>query len=94
MGWGAEVEDAFDTIVFLYAPTAIRLERLKLRETARFGCADPQFLTWASQYDEGPPEGRSLAKHTAWLAARRCPVVRLDGRLAVADLLVQFAAQA
>jgi hypothetical protein len=93
MGWGPDVEDAFDTIVFLYAPTAVRLERLTRRETERFGRVDPLFLAWASQYDQGPPEGRSLAKHTAWIAARRCSIVRLDGSLAIADLLALFAAQ-
>lgn len=87
MGWGNEVEDAFDVVVFLYAPTATRIERLTRREMERFGRVNPQFLEWASQYDEGPPEGRSLAKHNAWLAQRRCPIVRLDGGLAVADLL-------
>nr|WP_295777255.1 AAA family ATPase [Rhodoferax sp.] len=94
MGWGAEIEDAFDTIVFLYTPTEVRLARLVRRETERWGRAEPAFLAWASQYDAGPPEGRSLAKHNAWLAVRRCPVVRLDGRLPVADLQRQFATQA
>ena len=93
MGWGADVEEAFDTIVFLFAPTAVRLERLNRRETERFGRVDPKFLEWAAQYDVGPSEGRSLAKHTAWLAARKCPIVRLDGSVPVADLLTQFAAQ-
>lgn len=38
-----------------------------------------------TQYDAGPPEGRSLAKHTAWLAARRCPVLRLEGDQSTAE---------
>lgn len=93
MGWGTAIEDAFDAIVFLYTPTELRLERLARRETERFGCVDPAFLVWASQYDAGPPEGRSLAKHNAWLAACNCPVVRLDGGLEVAHLLQQLASQ-
>jgi len=69
VGWGRDVEDAFDLIVFLFVATQTRLARIRRRETERFGTADPAFLTWASQYDEGPPEGRSLAKHESWLGA-------------------------
>lgn len=80
-GWGAEVEDALDFVVFLYLDAPIRLERLRQREIARFGKVDPAFLEWASQYDAGPPEGRSLAKQRAWLAARSCPTLQLEGDL-------------
>ncbi len=89
-GWGAEIENIFDGIVFLYVDTALRLERLHTRETQRFGQANPAFLTWAGQYDEGPPEGRSLARHKAWLAARSCPVLVLDGDLSTAERLARF----
>jgi hypothetical protein len=85
LGWGAELEDAFDSIVFLYLPAATRLERLRRRETQRFGAPDPDFLAWASQYDEGPPEGRSLGGHLAWLAQRTCPVIRLETDESVAQ---------
>jgi hypothetical protein len=85
VGWGAELEDGFDLIVFLYLPAQTRIERLRTREVERFGAADPAFLEWAAQYDQGPPEGRSLAKHIAWLAARRCPVLRLEEDLSVAE---------
>ncbi|MES2938454.1 MAG: hypothetical protein V4864_12280 [Pseudomonadota bacterium] len=77
MGWGLDA--LFDLVVFLYADAAVRIPRLQAREVARFGKADPEFLLWAAQYDEGPPEGRSLAKHEAWLRTLRCPVVRLVG---------------
>ena len=87
VGWGAELEDAFDLIVFLTLPAATRVERLRAREILRHGRADPAFLTWAAQYDEGPPEGRSRAKHEAWLAGRSCPVLRLDGDQRVAERL-------
>lgn len=83
MGWGDEVEDGFDLIVFLHVPTQLRLERLRRRETQRFGAADPAFMQWASEYDTGPPVGRSLAKHHAWLAARKCRVLRIEGDTSV-----------
>ncbi len=85
MGWGADA--LFDLVVFLYFETAVRIQRLKQREQARFGEADPAFLEWAAQYDEGPPEGRSLARHEAWLRKLGCPVVRLLGERPVAEQL-------
>jgi hypothetical protein len=85
VGYGAAIEDAFDLIVFLYLPAGIRLERLRRRDLDRYGDVDPAFLEWAAQYDEGPPEGRSLAKHNAWLAQRSCPVLRLASDESVAQ---------
>lgn len=83
MGWGQEVEDAFDLIVFLYVPVDLRIARLQKREVRRYGKADPAFLQWASEYDEGPPIGRSLAKHEAWLRGRKSPVLRIEGDTSV-----------
>jgi adenylate kinase family enzyme len=73
--WGAQLEDSFSLVVFLTVPSEVRVERLRVREIAQLGCADPAFLDWAAQYDEGRLEGRSRAKHERWLAARRCPVL-------------------
>lgn len=83
VSWGAELEDSFDLIIFLYLDAAIRVERLRLREIEMLGHADPAFLKWAAQYDTGPPEGRSLTKHRAWLAARTCPIIEIHGSLTV-----------
>lgn len=94
MGWGAELEDAFALIVFLYVPTAARIERLQRRETARYGSANPEFLAWAAEYDNGPKEGRSLAKQQAWLHARHCPVLALEGDLAIAACVDAIASHA
>jgi hypothetical protein len=89
VGWGTEIEDGFDLVVFLYLDAALRVERLRAREVERLGHADPAFLEWASLYDAGPPEGRSLAKHSAWLAVRRCPVVELHGDFSVDERLAR-----
>lgn len=64
-----------------------RLSLLRAREIERLGHVDQAFLTWAAQYDDGPPDGRSLAKHRAWLAERRCMVLELRGDQSVADRL-------
>lgn len=79
LNWGAELEDSLSLIVFLTVPAEIRVARLRARELQRFGSVTPEFLTWAAQYDHGYLEGRSLARHQAWLAQRRCPVLGIDG---------------
>jgi adenylate kinase family enzyme len=79
--WGAELEDAFSLIVFLALPAAIRVARLEKREIERHGRADPEFIAWAAQYDEGKLPGRSRALHDRWLSERRCAVVRIEGDL-------------
>ena len=78
-GWGERLEAAFDLVVFLSLPTALRMQRIEAREIARFGRADPAFLEWAEQYEEGRLSGRSRARHEAWLSSRRCRVVRFEG---------------
>lgn len=85
VGWGAELENSFDLIVFLYVDADVRVERLRKRELEQLGHVNPAFLEWAAQYDEGPSEGRSLAKHRAWLSARTCPVVAINGDRAVSE---------
>jgi adenylate kinase family enzyme len=85
VGWGAEIEDGFSLIVFLSAPTQVRLARLKQRELERFGNLDASFLEWASQYDEGRLPGRSRALHEQWLSNRPCVTLRVDGEKPVRE---------
>ena len=90
-GWGDALIPHFDLVVFLYAPTEVRLKRLRARERERFGDAlDPggemheqhqAFLAWAAGYDEGRSEPRTLRTHEALLSALFCPIMRLDGVL-------------
>jgi len=94
MGWGTQVENAFGLVIFLHVPTEVRLQRLEFREVQRFGKANPVFLEWAAQYDEGLQEGRSLSKHSTWLTTRACQVIRLVGNHSVAELLAQVEQQA
>jgi hypothetical protein len=46
----------------------------------------------ASRYDHGDREGRSLAKHQAWLATLPCPVLRLDGSRPLSELVTEIQA--
>jgi len=96
-GWGDELVDKADLVVFLATPTPVRLARLKRREHTRFGdrigpggdmeVLHRGFLTWSAQYDEPGFMGRSRARHEAWLAEVQGPVLRLFGTLPVVDLV-------
>ena len=92
-GWGDPLIPRFGQVVFLTAPTELRLQRLAERERRRYGAAiDPggplrahhlDFMAYAAGYDTGvftsTLTGRHLARHEAWLARLPCPVLRLDG---------------
>ena len=95
-GWGSDLEDSFDLVVFLAVPTALRLQRIEAREKSLFGSANPEFLAWAAQYDEGRLPGRSRLRHEAWLAARQCQVLRFEGDAGIdqrIDQIIEFATQ-
>ena len=96
--WGSPIVPFFDLVIFLYVPTAIRLERLRARESQLLGpdAVAPggsmhqkaeDFFEWAPHYDDGTREGRHLARHQAWLAALLCRVIRLDGVRPQPDLV-------
>jgi adenylate kinase family enzyme len=88
-GWGDVAISRFELAVFVTTPTALRLERLRARESARLGARllesgdmyqqHQEFLTWASQYDHGGMDIRSRRLHEDWLSRLPCPVVRIDG---------------
>lgn len=84
LGWGEDVVDECDAIVFLTLDPAERLRRLEAREVHRRGGevfdedAWVAFLEWASGYDDPSFNGRSRVVHEKWLADRRQPVLRLD----------------
>jgi len=90
--WGETAVPRFALVVFLSAPTQIRLERLRRRELERFGAAalapggvmhqnHTDFIAYAAKYDTAGPDIRSRVLHERWLATLPCPVLRLDGLL-------------
>lgn len=89
VGWGAALEDSLSAIVYLWVPPDVRVERLRERESRRFGKPLDGFLEWAAQYDEGKLPGRSRARHERWLSERACPVHRLEGNFSVAQTEVR-----
>ena len=86
--WGREVEDGWDLIVFLTAPTPVRIGRLRARDMARYGSVNPAFLVWAERYDDPDFTGRSRALHERWLAQRSSRILRLDANLPLPTLVV------
>lgn len=89
-GWGEELAASADLVVFVVAPTPIRLLRLRARERARYGDRinpggdmhriHTEFAQWAAGYDEPGFRGRNRKRHEDWLAGLNQPVLRLDGR--------------
>ncbi|WP_082773703.1 hypothetical protein [Hymenobacter sp. PAMC 26628] len=77
---------AFDLVVFLWLPPALRLRRLRQREHARYSdvittnpartAQTEALLARAAGYDDGSCGGsRTLANHLAWLGHFDCPVL-------------------
>jgi cytidylate kinase len=83
MGWGDELENAFDLIIFLSLDTEIRIERLKQREMVELGFVDPEFLAWARQYENPDFSSRSRFKHEMWMVKRPAQILKIEGDLTV-----------
>jgi thymidylate kinase len=91
--WGYPVTVLVDLVVFLRVPTEIRIARLRDREARRGWDEETDaFIEWASHYDDGTREGRSLPRHEAWLKTLHCSVLRLNGTLPIAELVDQVMA--
>lgn len=46
-----------------------------------------EFIHWASRYDAGDVDGKTLQRHQEYLDQQLCPVIKDDGRRPVADLV-------
>lgn len=93
VGWGEQVVDHCDAVVFLTLDPDERLRRLEAREVHRRAgrgfdqAAWAAFVEWARGYDDPDFTGRSLSGHEEWLAARTQPVLRLDSASSPQGLL-------
>jgi len=97
--WAEGLAEAADLIVFLEAPTALRLARLRQRERERFGDAllpggalhrtHLEFIDWAGQYECGTQPGRSRPRHERWLEQVRIPVLRMDAARPLEELVAE-----
>ena len=99
-GWGDVFIPQFDLVVFVDTPTDIRIERLKNRESERFGARIREggdmyvnhiaFIEWAKSYDANSPPERCRKLHEEWFRLLACPLIRIDGTKPVDELLAQI----
>ena len=102
--WGSDLLAEAQLILFLEAPTELRLERLRQREAARFGNSilpggpmyetHRYFLAWTAEYERGTQHGRSRPRHESWLSGVTRPVLRLDATRPVAEMVERVLAWA
>ena len=91
------MEPAYDLVIFLALDPVVRLERLRRRESERYGArlavggdmaaASAKFLEWAAAYDVAGLEQRSRVFHEAWLKRLTAPILRLDAAVPVGQLV-------
>ncbi|HEY1412891.1 MAG TPA: AAA family ATPase [Rhodopila sp.] len=95
--WAATLEPHYDLVVFLRLDPAIRMQRLRRREAARWGdriqpggdmaSINAEFIAWAEAYDTAGSLRRGLVTHEAWLADQPAPILRLDSGAPVDELV-------
>ncbi len=89
VGWGDPLIPLFTLAVRIDLPQCVRIERLRKRESARFGARievggdmygqHRDFIEWAKTYETGDVTHRSKAQHDAWQKTLPCEIVCLDG---------------
>lgn len=100
-GWGDVFIPQFDAVIYLWLPAEIRLERIRARETERYGAARIQnggdlngvfekFCAWAAAYDEADATHlRSRVREKAWLKELSSPVLYMETEATVTSLVEQ-----
>lgn len=100
--WGNFIILHLTHVIFLYADSPTRLNRIKKRETKQFGSRilkggdmyehHEAFIEWASQYDSNNPISRTKNKHLDWLNTlpSQIQVIKLDATLET-DALIKIA---
>lgn len=102
-GWSRRISERFTFAIRLTLDPNIRRYRLQQREAKRCGCARGwgesicqrciAFLTWADGYEHGDRPGRSLGRHLSFARTLTCPVLVLDSRQPVEELVAQVMQQ-
>lgn len=98
VGWGDVFISRLDLAVYLHLPTDVRVERIKHRESHRFGDrVKPggdlyqqhlDFLEWVKQYDNGDETTRSRKQHLEWMKQLTCPIVSIEAVLSIDELIL------
>lgn len=101
-GWGDIFIPHFDLVIYLWAPTEVRIKRLKKREQEEFGEEllpggkmyenHKGFLEWTSKYDSAGTEMRSRKTHEMWMKKLECPILKIEGVYKIEKIvkLVQY----
>ncbi len=88
-GWGDVLIPQFDAVIWLWAPSEVRIARIGARERLRYGAEriEPggdlhavftKFCDWAAGYEEDTGNIRSRAMELLWLQKLPCPVLQLE----------------
>ena len=95
IGWGDVLIPEFTLVIRLETDTAIRLQRIRNRESERFGGRilpggdmyeqHLSFLEWAGKYDTADTSMRSFQSHEEWQQKLTSDVLRLRGEDPVQD---------
>jgi len=96
-GWGDLFIPYFDLVIYLWAPTEIRIKRLKRREREEFGEEllpggnmyenHKGFIEWTSKYDTAGTEMRSRKTHELWMDKLNCPLLKIEGVYEVKEIV-------
>ncbi len=102
VGWDPYPDLDFTLAIFLWVPLEERMRRLKTRERERFGSrldlggdmyeTHQEFMDWASRYDEGGIEGKTMERHEEWMMDQDCLKFDFRGVTTVDDLVKSFLA--
>lgn len=103
MGWSTQVVARLTHVIFLTLDGDVRCQRLRKRETQRYGAAilpggdmadeHNVFMKWAQGYDNPEFSGRNILKHRQMLSTLDVPVFEFDSAQP-ADVLLESAVQA
>lgn len=95
MDWGVEIDATH--VIWLTPPHETRMSRLKSREIERLGSRiEPEgemhmdhleFMRWASAYEAGGVDGKTLARHAAWFETLDVPKMRISEDVALESVL-------
>ena len=87
-GWGDPLIPRFTLAIRMELEQSARIERLRKRESERFGTRIElggdmydqhlNFIEWAKKYDTGDMSHRSKMRHDAWERTLPCETVHLD----------------
>jgi len=85
--FGYEITSTFELGIFIDAPHAVRVERVRRRSIDRFGdrVKEGGDMYEANMTFMDMVESRTLSKVTEWSEQIECPIIHLDGRKNISD---------